>query len=42
VLLRCVTIERRLEGLETSLNIQGQRMTAIQAQIDHIVANPRS
>ena len=42
VLLRCATIERRLEGIETAMNIQAQRMSAMQAQIDHIASNPRS
>jgi hypothetical protein len=41
VLLRCTTIERRLEGLEAALNIQAQQMSAIQAQLDHATGGRR-
>jgi hypothetical protein len=38
VLLRCATIERRLEAIDAMLNIQAQRMASMQAQIDHLAA----
>jgi hypothetical protein len=42
VLLRCATIERRLEGVDAALNILAQQISAIQAQIDHLAAKIRS
>jgi hypothetical protein len=41
VLLRCATIERRLEGIDAMLNIQGQRLSALQEQIDHLASKRR-
>jgi hypothetical protein len=42
VLLRCATIERRLEAVDALFNILTQRMTALQAQVDHLAAKIRS
>ena len=41
VLLRCATIERRLEGIDAVLNIQAQRISSLQEQMDHLAARRR-
>ena len=41
VLLRCVTIERRLEGIEAVQDIQAQRMSTLQEQLDHLESKRR-
>jgi len=41
VLLRCATIERRLESIEVVQSIQAQRMSTLQEELDHLAGKQR-
>ena len=41
LLLRCATIERRLEGIDAVLNIQAQRISTLQEEMDHLATRRR-
>jgi hypothetical protein len=42
VLMRCATIERRLDAIEARMDNQTQRVSAMQAQIDQLADKSRS